>query len=280
MGAPLAGGTDFTNQIIQNIGEMSSNGVELNLNFIPVQTENTQWSVAFNASYNKSKITALLNNTPFPVGSISGSTGQYIQQEHVGAEPNAFFVYKQLYNQNGNPIEGAYEDLNGDGAINPTDDQYYYHSPYPHWILGFSTQFTYKRWTIGTVLRAEIGNYVYNNLASDLGAAYGMAINSYLQNAFTDILNTNFTYKQQQSDYYVQNASFLKMDNVSLSYNTGYLDKAKKVSMSISANVQNVFTVTKYKGLDPEIWGSQWNGIDNQIYPIPRVYTMGINLNF
>ncbi|MGF7232706.1 SusC/RagA family TonB-linked outer membrane protein [Arachidicoccus sp.] len=277
----LAAGTNFTNQLIGNIGEMVSKGVELNLSLIPVQTKDAQWTINFNAAYNNSTITKLTQHADssfkgIAVGGITGATGQTIQEEYVGQQPNAFLVYKQVYDAKGKPIEGAYADLNGDGAINPIDDQYFYHSPYPKWTLGFSTNFTYKKWSFSTVLRANIGNYVYNNVASNEGIAYNMAVNQYLANAVSDILNTNFIEKQQQSDYYVQNASFLKMDNIGISYNIGKIFRSDRTNLTISGNVQNVFTVTKYKGLDPEIY----SGIDNQIYPNPRVYTVGLNLNF
>ncbi|AYD48834.1 SusC/RagA family TonB-linked outer membrane protein [Arachidicoccus soli] len=282
--ALLPVGTNFTNQLIGNVGEMVSKGVELNLSLIPIQTTDAQWTINFNAAYNNSKITKLTQNPDssfkgIPVGGISGATGQTIQEEYVGQEPNSFLVYKQVYNSQGKPIEGAYADLNGDGAINPIDDQYFYHSPYPKWTLGFSTNFTYKKWSFSTVLRANIGNYVYNNVASNMGVARNMAINNYLANASTDILNTNFIGSNSydmQSDYYVQNASFLKMDNIGISYNLGKIFHSDRTNLTISGNVQNVFIVTKYTGLDPEIY----SGIDNQLYPNPRVYTLGLNLNF
>lgn len=279
--ATLPAGTNFTNQLIGNVGEMTSDGAELNLNFVPVQTKNIQWTVNFNAAYNKSKITKLTQTKDssfkgFPVGGIAGATGQTIQEQFVGHEPNAFLVYRQVYKANGRPIEGAYVDLNGDGAINPIDDQYFYHSPYPKWIFGFSTHFNYKQWTFSTVLRANVGNYVYNNVASNQGIAYNMAVNSYLANASSDILNTGFVFKEQQSDYYVQNASFLKMDNIGIAYHFGNVFHSGKTNLTVSANVQNVFTITKYDGINPEIY----SGIDNNVYPVPRVFTLGINLDF
>jgi iron complex outermembrane receptor protein len=267
--------------LIGNIGEMESKGVELNLNFIPVQTDKSQWTVNFNASYNSSKITKLtITEDPsfkgIQVGGIAGSPGEYIQIEQVGQDPNSFLVYQQVYGANGKPIEGAYVDLSGDGAINPIDDQYYYHSPFPKWVFGFSTQYTYKHWAISTVLRSNVGNYVYNNVAANQGWAGNLYINSYLANASAGILNTNFVSKQAQSDYYIENASFIRMDNIGISYDFGKLSRSGKTGLTISGNVQNVFVVTKYKGLDPEIY----SGIDNQVYTVPRVYTLGLNLNF
>ena len=273
-------GTNFTNQIVQNVGAMTSKGVDFNLNLIPVQNKNSEWDVNLNASYNSSKITKLpsVNGvvTTIQTGGIAGAgLALYSQEQVVGQNPNAFYVYKQVYNAQGAPIEGAYEDLNGDGQIT-TSDLYLYQSPFPDWTFGFSTSYRYKKFTISTVLRSDVGNYMYNNVASNLGAASGMALNGTLSNVSANVLTTNFVTKQLQSDYYVQNASFLKMDNIGLSYDVGKVFKSDKTNLTISGNVQNVFTITKYTGLNPEIYG----GIDNNFYPIPRVYTLGLNLNF
>lgn len=277
----IPAGTNFTNQLLTNIGEMNSKGIELNLGFVPVKTADLNWSINLNASYNSSKITNLLAHADSSfkgqtTGSIEGATGQTIQIQNLNQDPNTFLVYKQVYDANGKPIEGAYADLNGDGAINPYDDQYYYKSPWPKWVMGFSTHLDYKNWSFSTTLRANIGNYMYNNVASNHGIAYNMAVNQYLSNAVSDVLYTNFVEKQQQSDYYVQNASFLKMDNIGIAYKVGSVFNCKNSNLTLSANVQNVFCVTKYDGLDPEFYG----GIDTNIYPNPRVYTIGLNLNF
>lgn len=280
--APIPVGTNYSNQLpIQNLGAMTSKGIELNLNFVPVRTADVEWTVNVNAALNSSKISRLITASDtlagyqgIDVGGISGGTGQYIQKSMVGQWPNTFFVLHQVYDANGKPIEGAYKDVNGDGTINQ-GDYYYYHSPYPKWTLGFSTNLTYKAWTFSTVLRANIGNYIYNNVASNFGYAANMAINQKLINASSDILNTGFIQNQQHSDYYVQNASFLKMDNLGLAYNVGRMG-TKRLNLTLNANVQNVFTITKYKGVNPEVY----NGIDNNFYPIPRVYTFGVNLDF
>lgn len=277
----IPAGTNFTNQLLTNIGEMTSKGLELNLSFVPVRKKDLEWTVNLNAAYNNSEITKLLANADSSfkgqvTGGIEGATGQSIQIQNIGLQPNTFLVYKQVYDAKGKPIEGAYEDMNGDGAITPYDDQYYYKSPWPKWVLGFSTNFTYKKWSFSTVLRANIGNYMYNNVASNHGIAYNMAVNQYLSNAVSDVLATGFALKQQQSDYYVQNASFLKMDNIGVSYNLGNIFHGDRTNLTVSGHVQNVFCITKYDGLDPEMYG----GIDTNIYPNPRVYTLGLNLNF
>jgi iron complex outermembrane receptor protein len=193
--------------------------------------------------------------------------------------PGSFFVYKQVYNADGKPLEGVYQDLNGDGAVNDAD-QYFYKSPDPVITLGFNTSFTYKRWTASTVLRANFGNYIYDNISSNFGIRNNvLSTQGILNNSTSDLYNTNFSGAsgvQYLSDYYIRNASFLKMDNAGLSYNVGKLSKTGTASMRISANCQNVFVVSKYKGIDPE----SVSGIDYNLYPRPRTYTLGLNVGF
>ncbi len=167
-----------------------------------------------------------------------------------------------------------YTDVNNDGIINDKD-RYRYHSPAPKYILGFSTQYSYKNWSLATVLRANIGNYVYNQLAT--GATQSNMFNTlgYLANTLSEIQQNNFVYGQQYSDYFIQNASFLKMDNLSLTYDFGKVIN-KKASLRVSAVCQNVFTITKYTGIDPEIY----SGIDNTLYPRPRNFALNVNIQF
>jgi iron complex outermembrane receptor protein len=185
-----------------------------------------------------------------------------------------FYVYHQLYDESGKPIEGAYADINSDGQIN-SGDLYRYHSPAPDYILGFSTSVRYKKWNLGTSLRANIGNYAYNGMSMNSGAFGTMSYNSYqLNNLNKSYLKTGFQSRQYLSDYYVENASFLKMDNVTLSYNFGKI--AKKCNLNVTGMVQNVFTITKYSGVDPEVP----NGMDNSFYPRPRIYSLSLGLEF
>jgi len=283
-------GSNYSNTLPSaNVGDMTSKGLEINLNFIPVQTKHVEWDINFNAAYNKNVITKLTGSdtTTILVGGIAGGTSSTIQALKVGAAPFSYYVLQQVYDQNGKPIEGAYVDRNGDGIVNDAD-KYLYHSPFPAWTFGFSTSVRVDRWTFGTVLRANVGQYAYNNKASTMGVVGNLAINQYLANANTSVLKTGFLTEQLYSDYYVENASFLKMDNISVSYNIGSLDKAKKTNLTVSANVQNVFTITKYTGITPDLsynttgstTGYPSYGIDNQIYPVPRTYTLGINFNF
>ncbi|RDC57352.1 TonB-dependent receptor [Pedobacter chinensis] len=273
-------GTNFSNLLTTNVGNMEVKGIEASLNFVAIQSNDITWDFGFNAAYNKRKVTNLTLN-PDPgskvgAGDIAGGTGVTLKYNAVNQLPGSFFVYKQVYNASGVPLEGVYEDLNGDGVIN-TSDQYFYKSPDPNFTFGFNTSFTYKNWTATTVLRANLGNYVYDNVSSNFGVRSNiLSPSGLINNASSDFLNTNFQTNQYMSDYYVKNASFLKMDNVGLSYNFGKLSKTGNTTMRISANCQNVFVVSKYKGLDPELI----TGIDYNLYPRPRTYTLGLNVGF
>jgi iron complex outermembrane receptor protein len=198
----------------------------------------------------------------------------YFQVLTEGYAPYMFYVYHQLYDENGKPIAGAYANLNDDTQIN-SDDLYRYHSPAPVNILGFSTSVRFRDWLLSTNLRANIGNYVYNGMSMNTGAFGTMSYNSYqLNNLNRSYLETGFQNRQYLSDYYVENASFLKMDNISLGYNFGEI--GEKVNLNVTGMVQNVFTVTKYTGVDPEVP----DGMDNSFYPRPRIFSIGLGLQF
>ena len=273
-------GSNFSNRITRNIGSMENYGVEGSLNFVIIDKNDISWEVGMNATYNHTRISKLsLNDAAqsyvgVPTGGISGGTGNNVQIHSVDHAPNTFYLYKQLYYADGLPVEGAYADLNGDGIINE-EDKYFVHSPEPDIYMGFNTSFRYKKWTVSTSLRSSIGNYMYNNTFSDLGN-YSQVLNpnAFLMNTVRDINNTRFYNRNLMSDYYLENASFLKMDYVNLVYNLGRI--ANDFNLSLNFSVQNVFTVTKYKGIDPEIGG----GIDNNFYPNPRTFILGLNLNF
>jgi len=269
---PVPAGSNFSNTLLVNVGNMTNKGVEFAIGAIAVKSKDWTWRVNFNVAYDANKITKLttVNDTAY-VGALNTNN---IQINSVGYGANAFYVYHQEYNKNGKPIEGVYQDLNGDGIIN-SQDLYHYKTPYPPYILGFSTELSYKRWTASTVLRANIGNYMYNGLATAATQANVFNPLGYLANTLKDVLTTGFVYSNAQSDYYVQNASFLKMDNLGLSYNAGHVFN-NDATLRINANCQNVFTITKYSGQDPEIYG----GVDNSFYPRPRTYVLGFNLQF
>jgi len=276
-------GTNFSNKIVANVGSMENKGVEVTLNFQPIKNKTTTWDVSFNATYNKNRITKLTisddpNYAGARYGGISGGTGNTILIQSVGYNRGAYFVYKQIYDAMGKPIDGLFADLNRDGIINEKD-LYQYKGNDPQFFFGASTNLTYKKWNAGFVLRANVGNYMYNNVASSSGTLRNF-LNpiGYINNGSRDYLTTGFSGSGSNyylSDYYVQNASFLRMDNINIGYNVGKVFH-NKANLKINANVQNAFIITKYKGLDPEVNG----GIDNNFYPRPRTFVLGLNLNF
>lgn len=279
---PTAAGTNFSNELLTNVGSLKSEGVEAAINFIAVENENLNWEIGLNGTYNDITITSLsqvdeANPTGILVGGIAGGTGNTVQVNTVGYAPYTFYVYKQVYNEDGTPIEGVFADLSGDGQINE-EDLYRYQSPNPDFYYGISSQVGYKNWSLSLVARGSTGNYLYNNVNSNLGNYANFAAPGFLGNVTTNALETNFEERSETillSDYYVENASFLRMDNINLGYNFGRIIN-DKLSLRLNANVQNAFIITNYTGIDPEVGG----GIDNTIYPRPRVYALGLNVGF
>lgn len=275
---PSAAGTNFDKTILTNVGNVDSHGIEFSLNATPIQTEDWNWDISYNMTWQKMKVKNLSlvegsNTTNTLVGpSIDSYQFQVLSE---GYEPYMFYVYHQLYDPNtGKPIEGAYADLNSDGTIN-SSDLYRYHSPSPDFIFGLSTSLRYKKWTLGMSFRANVGNYVYNGMAMNTGAWSTVSYNSYqLNNLNRSYLKTGFQNRQYLSDYYVENASFLKMDNLTLGYNFGRINKW--CSLNISAMIQNVFCITQYSGVDPEVP----NGMDVSFYPRPRTFSLSLGLDF
>ncbi|EOR93457.1 SusC [Arcticibacter svalbardensis MN12-7] len=280
---PIPIGSNFSNFLLTNVGNMEASGVEFAINGKPILKNDFSWDLGFNVTYNKTKVTNLTASYDpsyqISTGGIKGATGYYIQSHTLNAAPNTFFVYKQVYGDDGTPLQGVYADLNGDGVINESGDRYFYKSPAPKVTLGFSTSVNYKQWALSTVLRANLGNYVYNNVASSFTSRASL-LNSgagILNNVPTSFFDTQFINNQLTSDLYVQNASFMKMDNIGLSYNAGKILHDHTIgNLTISANVQNVFTITNYTGIDPEVY----SGIDYQLYPRPRTFVLGLNLGF
>ena len=275
---PTAAGTNFSKTILTNVGNVDSKGIEVSLNATPIQTKDWEWNLSYNFTWQNMKVKNLSltkggSQTNVKVGpSIDAYQFQVLSE---GYEPYMFYVYHQLYDpETGKPIEGAYADLNHDGEINDAD-LYRYHSPAPKYIMGLSTSLRYKQLTLGMSFRANIDNYVYNGMGMSTGAWETVSYNnSQLNNLNTSFLKTGFKTHQYLSDYYVENASFLKLDNLSLSYNVGKINKW--ASLTVSAMVQNVFTITGYSGTDPEVP----NGMDNSFYPRPRTYSLSLGLQF
>ncbi len=276
---PSAAGTQFAKNITTNVGNVDSHGIEVTLNATPVKTKDWEWNLSYNFTWQKMTVKNLSKVASSEVTNMI--VGPYVKDNDQvqvlteGYTPNMFYVYHQLYDRSGKPIEGAYADINGDGVINESD-RYRYHSPMPDYIMGLSTSLRWKQLTLGMSFRSNIGNYVYNATAMGTGAweletwANGLQLN----NLNRSYLKTGFQTRQQFSDYYVENGSFLKLDNLNLSYNFGQV--TKWFSLTASAMVQNVFCITKYSGPDPEVP----NGVDNNLYPRPRTYTLSLGLQF
>lgn len=274
---PSPAGTNFDKNILTNVGNVDSEGLEISVNTVPVNKATWTWELSFNAAWQKQKIKnlSLIDDAEITNTSVGPTIDSYYFQVLTeGYEPYMFYVYHQLYDESGKPVEGAYADVNEDGLIN-SDDLYRYNSPAPDYILGFSTSVRYRDWTLSTNLRANIGNYVYNGMAMNTGAFGTMSYNAYqLNNLHSSYLETGFQSRQYLSDYYVENASFLKMDNLTLDYNFGTV--IWDISLNASAMIQNVFTITEYTGVDPEVP----NGMDLSFYPRPRIYSLSLGFQF
>lgn len=276
---PVPAGSNFTNRILSNVGDLEVQGIEFDITGRPIVTEDSYWEIDFNVTYNQDEIKKLttVDDPDFQgveVGGIAGGVGNTIQIHSEGFPRNSFFVYEQVYNEDGDPIEGVYVDQNDDGQINE-DDLYRHESPNPDLTFGLSSRFEHKNWDASFSARANLGNYVYNNVSSSNAFYSEMNYSNYLKNAPTSLRDTDFENAQFFSDHYVENASFLRMDNISLGYTFDNLFDTVE-SLRVSTTVQNAFVITNYSGLDPEVY----SGIDNNIYPRPRTFVLGINLNF
>lgn len=278
---PIPAGSNFSNYLTTNIGDLENKGIEFNIVGRPVSTPDLFWEIGFNCTYNQNEITKLTayENPDYLgvyTGGISGGVGTTIQIHSVGQPANSFFVYEQVYDDGGNPIEGLYVDKNEDGLIDD-GDRYHYKDPNSDFYFGLSSRLEYKEWSFSFSGRAQFNNYVYNNVSSNNGELSRLyrPEGPYLSNMTSDGLDVMFATPQYLSDYYVQNASFFRMDVISLSYMFEGLFN-DKANLSVSGTVNNAFVLTKYEGLDPEIN----NGIDNNIYPRPQVFMLGVSLQF
>lgn len=277
---PVPAGTNLTNQILTNVGDLENRGIEFTINAIPVSKQDLSWEIGFNATYNENKITKL-TATDDPsylgvfTGGISGAVGNQIQIHSVGYPANSFFVYEQVYDENQKPIEGLYVDRNGDGQITG-DDRYRYKKAAPDVFMGFNSKVVWKKWDFSFNGRVNLGNYVYNNVWSAGGSLNNLYWSTgYMNNIPANTIDTRFQNPQYFSDYYVKDGSFLRMDNINLGYTLRNFYN-ERMSARIYLSAQNVFVITNYEGLDPEVSG----GIDNNIYPRPRIFLMGVNIGF
>lgn len=280
---PIAAGTNFSNTLLTNMGELENKGIEFSITARPIVSKDLNWTVNYNISYNKNEITKMLDNSdPNYIGvvhgGIDGGTGTNVLIHAVNYPFNSFYVYEQIYDSNGRPIEGAYVDQNGDGVID-TKDLIKYKSASPDVFMGFSSQLTYKNWDFNFALHANLGNYAYNNIQSNRDAHGGSIMYDpagFLKNRMNSAIYSNFETPQYLSSYYVQNASFLRMDNISVGYTFNNIANFVG-SARVYGTVQNPFVITSYDGLDPEFNNE---GIDKNIYPRPRVFMLGLSLKF
>ncbi len=279
---PVPALSNLTNYLNTNIGSMTNQGVEVDLNAILVETRDASWSVGFNAAYNKNKITKLTvsddDATGVETGGISGGTGNNVQMFQVGYPMRTFNLYQQVYDTAGNPVNGVYVDRNNDGQIN-ADDKYLGHHADPDWTFGFNTSFSWKNWTAALSGHASLGNWVYNNVASDTEMLADLWTNQFISNRVSGATKSMFSQAQYLSDYYLQDGSYLKLDNFTLGYTFPKLFNVtadRPFSLNIFGTVQNICCLTRYTGIDPEIYG----GIDGTVYPRPRTFVAGVKLNF
>jgi iron complex outermembrane receptor protein len=273
---PFPDGGNFTNQGPQNIGDMSTKGIEFTINYNVIKSDNLNWDVSLNATKYERRIDKIAVGQPIFTGTTGAGTGGTSQILAEGYTPNSFYVYKQLYNESGAPIEGAFADLNGDGIITGLD-RYIYKNADPDLLLGFTSNLNYKNFDLSFNLRASIGNRILNTVKST-GSYYSQLLNGELQNVSTNVLYTNFENQNGEnvlSDMFIENGSFIRMDYATLGYTfPKWLEG--KASLRLFTGVQNPFIITKYSGLDPEING----GIDTTIYPRQRQILFGANVKF
>ena len=278
---PVPALSNLTNYLNTNIGSMTNKGVEVDVNAILVETRDASWTLGFNAAYNRNKITKLTvsddNATGVETGGISGGTGNNVQMFQVGYPMRTFYLYQQVYDTAGNPVNGVYVDRNNDGQIN-ADDKYLGHHADADWTFGFNTNFSWKNWTAALSGHASLGNWVYNNVASDTEMLADLWTNQFISNRVSTAPKSMFSQAQYLSDYYLQDGSFLKLDNFTLGYTIPslfYVTADRPFSLNIFGTVQNICTFTRYTGIDPEIFG----GIDGTVYPRPRTFVLGVKVN-
>jgi len=279
---PVAAGTNLGNFVTTNIGKMKNRGVELSLNarLLEGHTSRLGWLTSFTISRNTNELVSINPSksvSKILTGNISGGVGNLVQVLEPGVPVNSFFVFEQKYGANGKPIYSdtllnMYVDLNGDGVINDADRRPF-HDPAPKWILGHSSYFSFGNLDASFTMRAYLGNYVYNNVASSNGAYQNLTGSGMPSNLHASVLTTGFVVPQYYSDFFVENASFLRMDNITIGYSFNYRGQPVR----LYGTVQNAFTITGYDGVDPT---SGLNGIDNNIYPRARTITTGLSVRF
>lgn len=276
---PVAAGSNLTNFINTNVGDLENRGVELSITTVPVQSSRVNWEFGANFTANRNRITRL-QATDDPsyrgvaTGGISGGVGNTIQIHSVGYAANSFYVFEQVYDQSGKPIENLYVDRNGDGVITP-EDQYRYKNPVANLLAGFYSNLTIGRFDFSTGFRASLGNYIYNNGEADRTWYNNLyQATGFLNNIQRGHESVGFNVPRYFSDHFVQDGSFLRFDHLTLGYSFGKMGFVR--SLRIFGTAQNPFVITRYSGVDPEVF----NGIDNNLYPRAVTYLFGLNASF
>ena len=274
---PVPAGANLTNYLTANIGSLVNKGVEFEIGAVALQTQDWNWTIGANFAYNDNRITKLTTNddpayTGVETGGISGGVGNNVQRHMVGYAANTFYLYEQIYDENGAPIPGAYVDQNGDGVID-SYDRVFNGQAAPKWTIGFNTSLSWKNLTLAIAGHGNLGQMVYNNNASRLSLLSDLWTNNFVRNCIGNAMSLGFNNAAYLSDYWLEDGSFFKIDRITLSY---LFDLDKGGALSIFGTVQNVATFTKYSGIDPEVF----NGIDNNLYPRPRTYIIGLKYNF
>ncbi len=271
----------FSNADFYNVGGLENRGVEIAAEVIPLRNDNVTWRIGGNITFQDSEITNLATSDAsgpgFNFGGYQGGVGNTIQNLQVGYEPYAFHVYEQAYGADGQPLDGVYIDRNQDGLINE-EDRYRYKKPAADVFYGFNTYVNWKNLDFSMAWRGSWGNYNYNNVQSNFGHKTQLLLNEtagFVNNGVDNVLETGFSNARYESDYYIQDASFVRLDNVTIGY-TFNKSKNSNATYRITASGQNLLLFTEYEGIDPEISG----GIDSSIYPRPVMYTLGLNVNF
>jgi len=277
----IAAGQNYDNQMLLNAGELQNYGIELAISGKPIVNNDWFVELGVNAAYNKNEVKELYGGRDMIEAGLKVGMQKNLTYHKVGEPANSFWVYQQVYDEAGRPIQGVYVDRNGDGNIDD-NDRYFYKNIAAPWTGGFYLKVSYKNWDLGTNFRASLGNYVYNDLIEsrmNTDVRYNASKNFY-ENTTSDVAALKWkSYDYPLSDYFVQNASFLKCDNITLGYNFEELLKCASyngLSGRIYASCTNVFTITKYSGLDPE----QTSGFEGSVYPRSRTFLVGLNLNF
>lgn len=274
---PVPAGSNLKNYLSANIGSLVNKGVEVELNGVAIQTNAWNWTIGVNGAWNANKITKLTASDSesykgVATGGISGGVGNTVQRYMVGYPVNTFYVYQQVYDQDGAPIPGAYVDRNKDGKID-SEDLYCYKKAAPDFTLGFNTTLSWKRLSLNIAGHGNFGNYVYNNNAARLSLLSDLWTNNFVANRYYNAMERGFNNAEYLSDYWIEDASFFRIDRITLSY---LFDLKKGGSLSVFGTVQNVATFTNYTGIDPEVY----SGIDNNMYPRPRTWILGLKYAF